>query len=108
MARVTPGMFNLFHIPPVLGRGFTAADGRVGAEAVVLLGHGIWMNRYGSAPDVIGRAIQVGRRPATIIGVMPEGCRFPNDQDFWTVLIPDAELEKSSNRGLTVFGLLKP
>ncbi len=108
MARVTPGMFTLFRIPPVLGRGFGPADGRPGAETAVLLGHGIWVNRYGSAPDVIGRAVRVAGRPATIIGVMPEGCRFPNDQDFWTTLIPDAELEKPSNRGLTVFGLLKP
>jgi len=108
MARVTPGMFGMLHIPPVLGRGFGSADGRPGAETLVLLGHGMWVNRYGSAPDVVGRAIRVGGRPATIIGVMPEGCRFPNDEDFWTTLIPDAELEKPSNRGLSVFGLLRP
>jgi predicted permease len=108
MARVTPGMFTLFQIPPILGRGFGPADGRPGAEAVVLLGHGIWMNRYAGALDVIGRAIRVGGRPATVIGVMPEGFRFPREEDFWMALVPDPELEKPSNHGLTVFGLLKP
>ncbi len=107
MARITPGLFTLIRIPVVLGRGFTPADGKSGAEAVVLLGHGIWKNRYAGALDVIGRAIQVNGAPATIIGVMPDGFKFPNNEDFWMPLVPDAELEKRSNHGLELFALRK-
>ena len=108
LAKVTPGLFSLIRTPPVLGRGFTAADGTAGAEAVVLLGHGVWQNRYGGAEDVIGRAVHINGRPATIIGVMPEGFKFPNNEDVWMALTPDAELEMRDRRGLNLFALLQP
>ncbi len=108
MARVTPGLFNLIHTPPALGRHFTAADGKAGAEAVVLLGHGVWQGRYAGALDVVGRAVRVNGKPATIIGVMPAGFKFPSNEEFWMVLSPDAELENRSNHLLDLFAMLKP
>ncbi len=107
LARVTPRLFTLIRTPPIIGRGFVPADGRPGAEAVMLLGHGVWKNRYAGAPDVVGRAVRVNGQPATIIGVMPEGFKFPNNEDFWMPLAPDAELEKRTNHGLELFALLK-
>jgi len=107
MAKVTPGLFTLFKTPPFAGRGFTPADGKPGAEAVVLLGHGVWQKRYAGNPEVIGRAVRVNGKPATIIGVMPAGFKFPDNEDFWMPLIPDAELEKRSNHELELFALLR-
>ncbi len=108
MARVTPGLFTLIRTPPVAGRGFAPADGRAGAEAVVLVGHGVWQGRYAGAPDVVGRAVRVNGKPATIIGVMPAGFKFPSNEDFWMPLVPDGELEKRTNHGLELFALLAP
>jgi predicted permease len=108
MARVTPGLFSLIRTPPIAGRGFTPADGQAGAEAVVLLGHGVWQGRYAGALDVVGRAVRINGKPATIIGVMPAGFKFPNNEDFWMPLAPDAELEKRTNHGLELFALLQP
>ena len=88
MAQVTPGLFTLIRTPPIAGRGFTPDDGKVGAEAVVLLGHGVWQGRYGGALDVVGRAVRVNGKPANIIGVMPAGFKFPNNEDFWMALTP--------------------
>ncbi|MCX6950674.1 MAG: ABC transporter permease, partial [Verrucomicrobia bacterium] len=107
IARVSAGLFEMLRVPPVLGQGFTAANGRAGAETVLLLGHGIWKNRYGSDPSVVGRAVRVNGKPATIIGVMPEGFKFPQREDGWMVLVPDAELEKRSNRPLQLFAVLR-
>ena len=108
IARATPGLFTLLRIPPVLGRGFSPDDGKPGAAEVVLLGHGVWKNRYSGAPDVIGRAVRVNGVPATIIGVMPEGFKFPNNVDFWMPLVPNAGWETRSNHWLELFALLKP
>ena len=108
MARVTPGLFTLIRTPPVAGRGFTAADGQPGAEAVVLLGHGVWQSRYAGTLDVVGRVVRVNGEPATIIGVMPPEFKFPNREDFWMPLTPEAELEKRTNHGLELFALLRP
>ena len=47
---------------PVLGRGFREGDDRPGAEPVILLGHDLWRDRYGSAPDIVGTADPRQRR----------------------------------------------
>jgi putative ABC transport system permease protein len=57
---------------------------------------------------VIGRAVRVNEKPATIIGVMPEGFKFPDGTDMWMPLLPTPELEKRDNRPLQAFGMLKP
>lgn len=107
-AKISPGLFGLIKIPPVLGRDFTAADGKAGAEPVLLLGYGVWQRRYHGAPDVVGRAVRVNGVPATIVGVMPEGFRFPSTEDAWMPLVPNEDLEKRTTRQLTLFGLVKP
>jgi putative ABC transport system permease protein len=107
MGRITSGLFGMLSTPPVLGRGFTAEDGRAGAEPVALIGYGVWQTRYGGSRDVIGRAVRINGQPATIIGVMPTGFKFPLNEEVWTPLVPTDELEQRSNRSLQVFGLLK-
>jgi len=107
MNRVSPGIFDMLHVAPVLGRGFSPADAKPGAESVVLLGYGTWQARYGGAHNVLGRAVRVNEKPAIIVGVMPEGFKFPNNEDLWTPLSPTAELENRSQRALSLFGILK-
>ncbi|MEO7412171.1 MAG: ABC transporter permease, partial [Opitutaceae bacterium] len=107
MGRITSGLFGMLKIPPILGRGFTAENDRPGAALVVLIGHSVWKNRYGGAPDVIGRPLRLNGQPATIIGVMPAGFKFPQNEDVWIPLVPTEEFEKRSNRALQVFGLRK-
>ncbi|HWA26822.1 MAG TPA: ABC transporter permease [Lacunisphaera sp.] len=107
-AQITTGLFALIQTPPALGRAFTAADGKAGAPRVILLGHGVWQKRYGGDPDIVGRAVRLDGKPATIIGVMPAGFRFPNNEDLWLPLQPTPELEKRDSRWLQLFALLKP
>jgi predicted permease len=108
LERATAGIFAMLHMPPVLGRGFLPDDDKPGAAPVLLLGYGIWKERYGSSASVIGRSVRVNEKPATIIGVMPEGFKFPGGTDMWMPLVPSPELEKRDNRTLQVFGMLKP
>ncbi len=75
---VSPNLFDLLGTRPQLGRGFSAEDGKEGAEKVVLLSHGLWRRRFGGDPAVVGRVINAGGRPRTVIGVMPAGVRFPD------------------------------
>ena len=98
----------MLHIPPVLGRGFIPSDDKPGAAPVLLIGYGIWKDRYGGSPSVIGRQVRVNEMPATIIGVMPKGFKFPATVDMWASLVPTPELEKRDNRALQLFGTLKP
>src|SRR5476649_2291489 len=100
--------FTLIGQQPLLGRDFLPEDDRLGAAAVVMLGNGVWKNRYGSDPSVLGRTIKVNEVPATVIGVMPEGFKFPQEADLWMPLAQMSRLleQKRDARNIDVFGRL--
>ena len=102
--------FQIMGQRPILGRDFMPEDDRPGGPAVVILGHGVWMNRYGSSPSVIGRSIRVNDVPTTVIGVMPENFKFPFNTDLWLPLgaVPRLEEQRRNARNFQVFGRLAP
>jgi hypothetical protein len=79
------------------------------AEPVVILGNGVWKTR-GSDPSIVGRTIKVSEVPATVIGVMPEGFKFPINADAWEPLamLPNIADVKRDVRYMQVFGRLAP
>ena len=83
-ARVSPSLFPLLRATPHLGRLFTEAEGRAGADRVVLLSHRAWVDRFAADPDIVGAAVDLGGDPYTVVGVLVEGFYFPNpDGEFW-------------------------
>jgi predicted permease len=108
LGRISRGMFEMVHTPPVLGRGFTVADDKPGAESVVIIGYRVWQTRYAGARDVVGRVVRLSGQPATIVGVMPDGFKFPQNQEVWTPLVPTEDMQKRSHRVLQAFGVLRP
>jgi putative ABC transport system permease protein len=103
---VSSNAFKLIGQPPLVGRDFVPEDDRPGAAAVVILGSGVWKNRYGSDRSVIGRTVKVNEVPAVVIGVMPEGFKFPENADLWMPLVqmPRLAEQKRDNRNLEAFG----
>ncbi|MDB6093516.1 MAG: permease [Verrucomicrobia bacterium] len=67
---------------PLLGRLFTPEEDK-GSERKVLLSEKMWTKSFGRDPDVVGKAIDLVGRTGEIVGVLPAGYRFPNDQDLW-------------------------
>jgi putative ABC transport system permease protein len=104
---VSASTFSLLKQPPLLGRDFAAGEDTPEAEPVVLLGHGVWQSRYGGDPAILGRIIRVDGVASTVIGVMPEGMRFPNGADLWRPLVPDSDdLERRDHRTINAIGRL--
>jgi predicted permease len=103
---ISSNAFTLIGQPPLVGRNFLPEDDRPGAAAVVILGNGVWKNRYGGDRSVIGRTVKVNEVPAIVIGVMPEGFKFPNNADLWVPLVqmPRLAEQKRDNRNLETFG----
>ncbi|HSR49712.1 MAG TPA: ABC transporter permease, partial [Acidobacteriota bacterium] len=85
-----PQVLGILRVEPMLGRGFAPEDAAVGAEPVVLLGHSVWENRYASDRGILGQEVRVDAQPHTIIGIMPEGFRFPSKEVLWTPLSLEA------------------
>ncbi len=71
---------------PIKGALFEPADDVYKAPGKVLLSERLWINGYGSNPDILGKSIDISGYPATIVGVLPASYRFPNDQDMWISL----------------------
>ncbi|HXJ41614.1 MAG TPA: ABC transporter permease, partial [Bryobacteraceae bacterium] len=102
------GLFEMLHTPPVLGRGFNADDEKAGATQVILLGHGVWSDRYNRDPNVIGKPVRVNDKSAVIVGVMPPGFKFPNNEDAWIPAISAPDKEKRDYRNYRIIGMLRP
>src|SRR5262245_33031771 len=70
---VSANYFDVLRVQPALGRGFTAEEDRVpGRDAVVVLAHETWTERFGADPNIIGRTIRLSGQPFTVVGVAPE------------------------------------
>jgi putative ABC transport system permease protein len=105
---VTPEMFSLFHVSPVLGRTFTDEETLPGRYRVAVLSHSMWQNRFGSDPNVLGRTIQLSGAAYTIIGVMQAGFSYPDRAELWRPLqIDPAKLDRGPHY-LHIVGRLKP
>jgi len=78
-ARVSANLFSVLGVSPIVGRAFLPGEDRRGGSPVVVLGHGLWRERFDGDPAVVGREVVVDGEPRTIAGVMPPGVRFPAD-----------------------------
>jgi putative ABC transport system permease protein len=76
-------LFQLIGVRPALGRDFRPEDDQPGAAPVAIIGGGMWKNRYGSDPSIIGRTIKENSIVVTVIGVMPPDMKFPFNTDMW-------------------------
>jgi predicted permease len=94
---ITANLFDVLGQQPLIGRTFTAADQRRDAESVVIIGYEIWKNRFNRDTSVLGRTLRISGKPATIVGVMPERMKFPDNSELWVALVPtDAQLTRQS------------
>jgi predicted permease len=75
---------------------------------VVLLGYDLWTRRYHGDTRLIGESILISGKPHVVIGVMPAGFAFPNNQRLWVPLAPAASQDLRGARGLFAFGRMKP
>ncbi len=106
-AFMTDNAFSVLGVQPFLGRAFQEGDDDPGAAAVVVLGYDAWQNRFGGDTDVLGRTVRLNSEPTTVIGVMPEGFRFPISEDLWLPMKQDPlELERGTGITLEVYGRL--
>ena len=93
----------------MLGRNFRAGEDTPTGAKVLILSYSTWRDRYGSSPGVIGKVVRMNGQPFTIIGVMPEGFAFPNNDKVWVPLQTDPLASKrGEGQFVQAFGRLKP
>jgi putative ABC transport system permease protein len=82
--QITRDAFETLRVQPMLGRGFLPEDEAEGSPEVVILGHDLWLRRFGGDPEILGRTVRVNGTVRTVVGIMPEKFRFPELEDLWT------------------------
>ena len=105
-AQVTASLFGILGRPPLAGRTMDASDDVPGAAQVVVLGHDLWVSRFGADPDVVGRVVRVGGVQHTVVGVMPDGFLFPIRHQLWLPLRNDPSPGPGRVEGVRVLGRL--
>jgi len=85
-AYVTENFFSILGVKPAMGRDFTAADNRPEAPRVALISHNVWQREFNGDSAILGQAVRINGRAATIIGVMPPGFAFPQQEQVWLPL----------------------
>lgn len=74
---VTPGVFDLLGIRPLLGRTFRP-DESAGSPRVTVLSYGLWRARYGSDSGMVGKEVRLNGQRYEVIGVLPSSYRHPD------------------------------
>ncbi|HLY62317.1 MAG TPA: ABC transporter permease [Terriglobia bacterium] len=82
-AAVSMDFFETLGAKPFLGRTFLAEDEQVETPQVVILSHGLWQRRFGGDPGIIGKNMTVNAISLTVVGVMAQGFKFPEDSELW-------------------------
>lgn len=108
-ARVTPTFFDLLRIEPTQGRGFAPDEDRPGRERVAVLSHAFWRDRLGGDPALVGETLRLDDQPYQVIGVLPEGFRFPylgERIDLWVPRVVRPEELSPDGRGNRSVGVI--
>ena len=115
-ARVSASYFDVLGVEPILGRSFLPEEDAPGGNHVVILGHGLWLRRFGGARDVLGKTLKFDGQPYQVVGVLPPGVyptwpqatgRMPFLPVYQQVFVPMALSEqRRSDRRSHLFGVL--
>jgi predicted permease len=105
VATVTPSIFNVLQVRPLLGRPFIDADAQPGAPPVAILTQAGLRAHFGGSSDVIGRTIELDGIQTEVVGIMPEGFAYPRPST--RMLLPStSETPVFASFGLTTIARL--
>jgi predicted permease len=94
--------FDILHVPPSLGRVFTAAEDRVPwGHPYLVISYEYWRRRFQSDPGVLGQHIQIGRHNFTIVGVARKGFFGVEPGKFVDIWMPAMMYSKAALNDLT-------
>jgi len=104
---VSAGFLRTLGVSPILGRDFSYDDDRGGfRNPVVIIGNKFWKTRFGSDPNILGKALRLNDKAYVVIGVLPPGEPWIDDQLYMPFgYRPDADRDSWE---FQVIGRLKP
>jgi putative ABC transport system permease protein len=99
--------FAVVGVQPIRGAGFPAAT-FYSREAIAVISHRLWRQRFDSDPAIVGRTITLNGQPFAVAGVMPQGFQYPGDTDVWERLSWDLTQHSRGAHFMETLFRLKP
>ncbi len=107
IAPISPDFFKVFGVQPIVGRVFTAGDARKGAGPTALVSYGYWRQYLGSSADLSQAHLTIDGAVFSVIGVLPDGFRFPDDADLWVPADLNGENPSRTSHNYSVVARLR-
>jgi predicted permease len=86
---VTPGLFALLGVSPVLGQPVSDASRTSADSPPAVLSYRAWHELFDARPDAVGRTVWIENRPYTVAAVMPARFWFAEmNSPIWLVVDP--------------------
>lgn len=106
---VSPSFLKILGVHPLLGRDFSDEDNRPGAAATAILSYELWQRQFGGDRHILGRALDLDGRTATVIGVLSSSFRFRYGGDIYLPIGPEeqSQTEREDRYGTLVIAKLK-
>jgi putative ABC transport system permease protein len=105
---VTPGFNNMVGTPFFLGRDILPEEGVVGRDRVVVMTHRLWVERFGSDRDIIGKPIRLNGESYTVVGVLAVGQPDRLESQLFVPLAFKPDQINHEFHFILVMGRLKP
>ena len=106
-AGVSYNLFPLLGINPIIGRHILPEEDQRGAPPVCLISHSLWQRRFNADPQIIEKTISMNGTSYAVVGVMPDGFKFPLNAEVWAALA-EYSAPYRETRYLNGLGRLKP
>ncbi len=109
IAQMTTSAFEVLGVYPVRGRFPSAEEDSPDGPSVGLISNGLWVDRFGADPDIIGTVLQLNGEAREVVGVMPPGYDFPTPEvDVWVPQQLDPASENLAGHYLGAVARLRP
>ena len=109
--QVTPNFFATLGVKPALGRDFLEGEMQSNGPHVAILTDAFWHTEFGGDANIMGRAVRLDGKPASIVGVLPRDFEFApaNSAPVWVPIHQTGDLiTRRSLHWLTVVGRIAP
>jgi predicted permease len=100
----TSNLFAVLGMPPLAG-GTWPSTFDFQLHFPVVLSHALWQRAFGGDRSLVGRTIELDRRPYQVVGIAPPGVDYPDRTDIFRSI---TDYNAEDQRRLNVVGRLKP
>lgn len=107
VAEVTASTFSMARVAPIAGRPLTDADADPASPPVMVIGERLWRSRFGGDPAVLRQSVTLAGTPTAVVGIMPDGFKFPSTHEVWVPLRLDAAAAPRTGTPLRVWARLQ-